>query len=135
MNLVNPGEGEIAVGASYRVAENGAVVGIQIQARAIDHLHHLGQIRCPRELYDKYLRVMRLVLGDRDQIVFGQRTAALSDIPELRMEPVRDIVLERHDAAGEAEDDEKNSRGESDVKMDGQNNLPQIHSVSFDDRR
>ena len=58
--------------------------------------------------------------GNRDEPVLVHRVPAVTDrgVPEPGIDPALDIVLERHDGAGRAENQEEERRDEPEIQVD-----------------
>ena len=68
--------------------------------------------------------------GPANQSLLGQSLWPGLYIEELGMHPMVDIVLERDDAAGESENDEKYPRRETEPEMECEQNPTCRHRVS-----
>jgi len=94
---------------------------------SVAHFHH--QIRGAEKLDDDDTSSGKLVLNDRNKVVFGENASGGSDIPEVGMEPVVDVTFERHDGAGETENRKEDRGDEAEVEVDFKDDRAQSHGL------
>ena len=73
-------------------------------------------------LHGGYVSGLAGAIRPVDQILFAECARRRIDVPEAKMEPVVEVVLES-DAAGEAEDHQEQPCGHTEYKMKCQQNL------------
>src|SRR6185312_3304577 len=117
VKLMNKTESLLGLGNARTDIEDVAVVRIDDNlgpcARwrtASRHIHQLTKVCLCRQLHHGYTGGSKVFFDRLNQQGLGQDLPAGADIPTMRMQPMVEVALKRHDAARQTQNDQKNGR-------------------------
>ena len=97
-----------------------AVPRIHVDRGPVAHPHHLDEVGARGDLDGGDARAVERGFHNGDEPIFVEPLRAGRGMPESGIDPALDVVLERHDRAGHAEDQQEERRNQSEVEVNFQ---------------
>src|SRR5579872_787638 len=103
MDLMYIAEHPVYRRRAHSASLNCSLVRVYKNAGVVAHIEHLRQVLVPRHAQVADARGCELLLDDADQLSFRQLLRSRLHVPEMGMDPMIDVVLERDYTSGQAE--------------------------------